>query len=284
MNGETGAPWSRDEVDAIVADYLHMLVQELAGQSYNKTAHRRALQQKLRGRSEGSIERKHQNISAVLIELGCPYIGGYKPLANYQQLLFDAVVAQLQANSLLDRSATLAAERPATVPLIETYDALLVEAPSARVAEQRPAKYETPARGVKRDYLALEASNRSLGEAGELFVLAYEKFRLHAAGMKKLGDRVEHVSSTKGDGLGFDIASFDLDGYQRFIEVKTTTFGKETPFYVTRNEVEFAAAHAKQFHLYRLFEFRQGPRMFDLTGDIAVHVRLDPCTYLARFS
>jgi hypothetical protein len=29
--------WSREEVEAIVADYLHMLTLELAGQSYSKT-------------------------------------------------------------------------------------------------------------------------------------------------------------------------------------------------------------------------------------------------------
>jgi hypothetical protein len=35
-------------------------------------------------RSEGSIERKLQNISAVLDVLGAPWINGYKPLAHDQ--------------------------------------------------------------------------------------------------------------------------------------------------------------------------------------------------------
>ena len=42
--------WSREEVEAIVADYLHMLTLELAGQSYNKTEHRQYLLLKLNGR------------------------------------------------------------------------------------------------------------------------------------------------------------------------------------------------------------------------------------------
>jgi hypothetical protein len=33
--------WSREEVEATVADYLHMLTMHLAGQHYNKTNHRR---------------------------------------------------------------------------------------------------------------------------------------------------------------------------------------------------------------------------------------------------
>lgn len=47
---------------------------------------------------------------------------------------------------------------------------------------------------VKRDYLEREARNRSLGLAGELLVM---------------------------DGAGYDILSFDTDGRERFIEVKT---------------------------------------------------------------
>jgi hypothetical protein len=74
--------WSREEVEAIVADYLQMLTMELAGQSYSKTAHRQQLQSKLNNRSDGSIEFKHGNISAALIDLGFPYIRGYKPRTN----------------------------------------------------------------------------------------------------------------------------------------------------------------------------------------------------------
>ena len=77
--------WSRIEVEVIVADYLDMLMSELKGQPYNKAEHRRRLQPLLSGRSEGSIERKHMNISAVMIELGFPYIPGYKRYGNYQR-------------------------------------------------------------------------------------------------------------------------------------------------------------------------------------------------------
>src|SRR4051794_36194775 len=79
--------WSRVEVEATVAAYLEMLDQELRGIAYNKSEARRRLIGMLNGRSEGAIRRKHQNISAILIELGFPAIGGYKPLSNYQGLL-----------------------------------------------------------------------------------------------------------------------------------------------------------------------------------------------------
>lgn len=83
--------WSDRENDLIVADYFAMLADELAGRSCSKAEHRRALLPLLDGRSEGSIEFKHQNISAVLKALGEPWIEGYKPAFNFQMPLVDAV-------------------------------------------------------------------------------------------------------------------------------------------------------------------------------------------------
>ncbi len=67
--------WSNIEVEAIVSDYFDMLQNELRGITYNKAEHRRNLR-KIINRSEGSIEFKHQNISAALINNGAPYIKG----------------------------------------------------------------------------------------------------------------------------------------------------------------------------------------------------------------
>ena len=64
--------WSREEVEATVADYFAMLEAELARTQYDKAEHRRQLPPMLDARSEGSIEFKHQNISAVLIALPQP--------------------------------------------------------------------------------------------------------------------------------------------------------------------------------------------------------------------
>ena len=277
--------WSSQEVDAVVADYLHMLALELAGQGYNKTAHRRALQLKLQNRSDGSIERKHQNISAILIQLGCPYVSGYKPLYNYQSILFDTVEHRVANDLNLDRSALSAAELPAVMPLAHEINMIVEPAPVLNQAmEQKKAVYQPSRQVVQRDYFEREARNRSLGLAGEEFIMAYERYRLHSFGKSSLIDKVEHVSKTKGDGLGFDVLSFEPDGRERFIEVKTTSFGKETPFFISRNEVDFSEEYAAQFHLYRLFEFRRHPRMFELNGRVCNWVRLDPISYLARFS
>ncbi len=82
-HGVAGTDWSSAELDLIVADYFAMLKEEQAGQTIRKTEHRRALKAQI-PRSDGSIEFKHQNISAVLTQLGLPRIRGYVPAWNFQ--------------------------------------------------------------------------------------------------------------------------------------------------------------------------------------------------------
>jgi hypothetical protein len=92
MSDETksGTQWKDDELDAIVADYFAMLAADLSGEPYVKSRHSAALMARI-GRSHRSVEFKHQNNSAVLDELGMPWIPGYKPKLNYQNAIFDAI-------------------------------------------------------------------------------------------------------------------------------------------------------------------------------------------------
>lgn len=283
MDAKAGENWLRHEVELIVADYLAMLLQELAGQPYNKAAHRRQLQQRLPARSEGSIEFKHANISAVMLELGYPYIRGYQPRSNFQRdVLVDVVQRHVRHHRQLDDLTLSAVERPAAAAERADFEHVLSEAPRAELAarEVSPAYLRAP---LKRDYFAREAQNRSLGEAGELFALNFERWRLAQLGAGQFADKVRHVSLQEGDGLGYDIRSFEPDGRERFIEVKTTGFGERTPFYVSANEARFARDHQESFRLYRLFDFRSSPRLFELAGPIEQHCLLDATTFRASF-
>jgi hypothetical protein len=277
--------WTRIEVEATVADYLHMLVLELSGQAYNKSAHRRTLLSKLNHRTAGAIELKHRNVSAILCILGFPWIAGYKPLGHFQFLLREVVEEQLALNKLVDEAALTATLTPAVVPLIDNFSSVLVEAPklATEVKESSTPPYYSSS-STKRDYLEREARNISLGKAGEEFAINFEHFRLHRLGLKKLANKIEHVSNSKGDGLGYDILSFEPDGQERFIEVKTTAFSKETPFFISRGEVQFAKDHGEQFHLYRLYEFRKAPKLFDLPGSVENHCFINPISFVCEFS
>lgn len=275
--------WSREEVEAIVADYLQMLTMELAGQSFNKTQHRQRLQGQLSGRSNASIEFKHCNISAVMLHLGFPYIRGYQPRSSYQALLAKVTQEQVSSKETLDHAALAAVQQPAIAPTQTDFSNVMSDAPK-RQHQLKEAMNPLFFRAVKRDYLEREAQNRSLGLAGEAFVVQFEHWRLAQMGKQRLADRVEQVSVSKGDGLGYDVLSFESDGKERLIEVKTTTFGRDTPFFVSRGELALSQGAQDQFHLYRLFEFRKSPRFFSLPGALEQHCRLDPVTYQASFS
>jgi Domain of unknown function (DUF3883) len=278
-----GESWSREEVEAIVASYFEMLDAGLRGERFNKTTYRRALLPLLAGRTGGAVERKHQNISAVLIEEGVPYISGYKPLGNYQGLLRDVVLDQLGVRITTRALIEAEVERVPAVPAADDILAAWVPAPSPRPGMNR----SRPGGQLKRvrapvDYLLLEARNRALGRAGEEFVLNFERQRLIAARQERLAAQISHVAVTEGDGAGYDILSFAEDGRERLIEVKTTKFGEYTPFYVSRNEVNVSIQSAPSYQLYRLYEFGSATRLFAKAGSIENSFTLEPSTYLAR--
>lgn len=275
--------WSRSEVEALVADYLGMLDAELRGTQYNKTEHRRALSRSLSNRSDGSIERKHQNVSAILIEMGYPYINGYKPLSNYQALLYEIVAHRLGLDRQLTATVQDAVQASVVVDLPTDLLSRWELPPEPQVRETYPALRERPPRvGSSTNWLQIEARNASLGRAGEEFVLRFERERLLAAGEGNLADRVEHVSQTIGDGEGFDILSFEASGDERLIEVKTTAYGKQVPFFVSKNEVSVSQKRSSTYHLYRLFRFREDPRLYGLQGALDKTCTLDAVQFSAR--
>lgn len=281
---QAGRPnaWTQSELELVVADYLDMLVLDLNGQSFNKAERRRRLQPLLHQRSDASIEFKRRNISAVLQGLGIPPLRGYLPASNVQRELVEEVGRQLGSRKDVDTSALSAVERPTHVPDQYDFSKVRSDAPKVnhRTAEPSPAYLRTP---IKRDYFEREASNRKMGLAGEEFVLRYEQWRLAHLGLGQLADKVEHVAVTQGDGLGYDIRSYALDGSERHLEVKTTAFGQMTPFFVSSNEERFSRDHAESFVLCRVFDFRSSPRLFELPGQIAQHCNLDPVTFRASF-
>lgn len=273
------------EVRLVVADYFDMLEAELLGITFKNSEHRTALAQKLSRRSQGSIEFKHQNVSGVLVELGLPYIEGYKPRSNYQNLLATEVEGFLDQNpGLLDKLAQAPALNPSepyslVVPDLDR----IIEPPPQKTITAASTKKPWLSRKAQRiDFAERDAANRHLGRLGEQFVFDLERHRLKAAGRDDLAQRVQWASRDIGDGLGFDILSFDdADDSERMLEVKTTGLGKFFPFYVTGNEVQCSEDIPHQYHLFRVFDFGRVPRLYILHGSLRELCQLDPVLYRA---
>lgn len=274
--------WNLLENEAIVADYFAMLRKEIAGIAYSKAEHRRALQAVLDERTNSSIEWKHQNISAVLIELHCQYISGYQPARGYQQALRDVVEDRLAGDP--EFSAMLAEDADRGVPMPAILDLSAVEVKPPKASEGHPVVSENakPRYYVHVNYLEREAKNRELGRVGEEFVVELERWRLRQQGRADLASKVEHVAATRGDGDGYDVLSYETDGEERFIEVKTTKYGQYTPFFVTQNELRVSQENAEQFCLYRVFEFRRTPRLYNLRGSLSLNFALTPNSFVAN--
>lgn len=271
--------WDEREIRLTIDAYFDMLRMELAGESFVKKRIVEALTEQI-DRSSGAVEYKFANVSAALRDVRAPYVNGYKPRQNRQKALDDAVVEQWESD---DRTRRLAHEwltgwAPHT-PVDLRWEDADSEAP---VIELSDGLWRTMSAARRTDYVEVDARNRSLGLAGERSVVTLEQVRLARAGREDLARRVEHVAQTQGDGLGFDVASFDVDGAERFIEVKTTRLGRDWPFYVSRNEVAVSSDLHGSYHLYRLYRFGAADQNFYvLPGSLGETCALQPVSYEA---
>lgn len=270
-----GTPWRDDELDEIIADYFAMLTLELAGQLYTKSRYSAALMARI-GRTHRSVEFKHQNISAVLDELGMPWIKGYRPKPNYQNAIVDAIDRYLTRNPAMIQTVSsplLAAPMPSPIfvapPTLTT-----IEEPIPVRLRRLVRKFDP----VERDH-----RNRALGKAGEALVLELEQRRLADANRADLARRVRWVAAEDGDGAGYDVLSFEANGRESLIEVKTTNGSARTPFYLTRNEREVAAERPLDWRIYRVHLFAQSPRVFTIAPPLENVVNLSPETWRAFF-
>ena len=117
----------------------------------------------------------------------------------------------------------------------------------------------------KRDYLQEAANNQSLGLAGELLVFERERQRVRVEHGEEYLNRVVHMPATEGDGAGYDIRSVRDTGsgvIPYYIEVKTTSGGANTAFFISENEVNFAASNPQNFEIVRVHSLDIGKKTY----------------------
>jgi hypothetical protein len=270
-----GTPWTAVELDVIVADYFSMLVDDLVGRPYVKAHHSSAIMRQI-GRTHRSVEFKHQNISAVMDELGMPWIPGYRPKPNYQNSMFDAI----------DRFLTGHPDLVQIAPTVRVEDNLsqnvFVE-PPAKNLSSKPIPERLKNLIKKFDPVERDKRNHLLGRAGESFVVDLERARLLEGRRRDLANRVRWVADEDGDGAGFDVLSFTLAGAERLLEVKTTNGTARTPFFLSRNECAVALERPMDWRIYRVHLFGNGPRIFTIAPPIEATLKLTTEIWRASF-
>ncbi len=157
---------------------------------------------------------------------------------------------------------------------------LILSTPPKKV--DKPKRKSTTVTNI--DYIERELKNSKLGYLGEKAVIENEIKYLRENGKPDLAKKIVHVSEKIGNGLGYDILSFDKDGNEKKIEVKTTRGNKKRPFYITQNELYVSKKEASTYFLYRLFNFdskNNTTSYYVIKGDLKNSLDLDPITYLA---
>jgi hypothetical protein len=130
------------------------------------------------------------------------------------------------------------------------------------------------------DYEKMSDENKWVGNAGEELVLEYEREKTKAYSNK---GEVIHASKLWGDGLGYDIRSFDEYGNYKFIEVKTTQSSCFAPFYITANELLCSKNNLGNFYLYRLYNYNpqnHAAEFYERTGSLE-ELCVNPVLYKA---
>lgn len=106
-------------------------------------------------------------------------------------------------------------------------------------------------KGSNVDFKEKSIENKELGDAGEELVKDFEIQRLNEKGMSVSANKVRIAK----DGEGFDVLSFDDNGNEKYIEVKTTEGHEKMPFYLSLNEYLFCEQNKGKYSIYRLYNY-----------------------------
>jgi Protein NO VEIN, C-terminal len=269
--------WNRYEIDRLVETYTSLLLGEIDGLDPDELELVTALRPQLPGRLEDDIRRQLQNVSAVLSELGSDWFEPYDPLPGPSEELRAAVAVKMGRGARVSDSLAAYADAALAAPGTQllSFADVLVPPPSS----SQPSKRSRGVRIVGGSTSALDDFRRSqLGDAGEEWVVRLEKRRLKELGLGRYADRVEWVSRDS-DRYGYDIKSFRADRREMWIEVKTTTRGIKTPFFITKHEVETSVEHPDKYSLYRVHGWARRPRIYTLDGSVEKTSRLEPAVF-----
>ncbi|MDX1444396.1 MAG: DUF3883 domain-containing protein, partial [Gammaproteobacteria bacterium] len=271
----------RNEI--LVTNYFIMLDAELQGEMYSKADHRNRIKKELGEKEDQVVDDAHHHISAVLAETGLPFVDNFPPRSGASKSLELAVQEFIESHPELVEALWLD-EVPGhnSIP-VELDDAKAHWAPLPDPEEYRPSRREPwhPGSVNEIDFRLRESYNSSLSAAGERFVMAFERARLREAGVKEKAKEVAWLSQTFGESFGYDIKSFEDNGSERFICVKTTNYGSRFPFTLSVQELERAQQNPRHFYIYRVFQMSRGAKVFIMPATRLELKKLQPVAFRA---
>lgn len=173
--------------------------------------------------------------------------------------------------------------------LVPVEELNIAEVPVPTAHHSKGTGVEKTSKALSPDQAAFKEKNNKLrGNRAEEIALEIEKKRIKAAGRSELLSKIIPVAKTT-DGLGYDIRSIDIqdDGsiIEIFIEVKGTSGGINTPFHVSKRELEVSQRLREAYYLYRIFNMSESSssvEYYKVKGALDKVFNLTPESYWAE--
>jgi hypothetical protein len=137
----------------------------------------------------------------------------------------------------------------------------------------------------KNDYSVQSRRYKRIGDRGEQIVVMAERDALSKNGRSDLAQKVDHISK-RDDSAGFDIQSFDLDGKEKYIEVKSTVKDSGiNDMYISSNELSTAKS-MNNFYFYVVYNVGgKNPKIWKIKGDDFLNdANIEKCPILYRIN
>lgn len=211
----------------------------------------------------------------------------YKMTTSGYKLLLELSIFKESDSSFEDYQEIFDEEVSVVEEILDSQIKLVkVDAPE-RKTRKATVRHKEQANGPKnKDFDESNKRNQKTGELGEKLVYDYEHSRLEAAGIDDIESKLIRTSDNKkyGNAYPCDIISVDIEtGAPIYIEVKTTRYAADTPFYISEDERAFSEANASFYRLYRVFDAirTKEPKFFETIGYVGDNFTLTSDRYIA---
>lgn len=148
-------------------------------------------------------------------------------------------------------------------PPIESVKFQFVDLQTDKPRESANRKERNPG---KADYSARSKRFKTIGDRGEQIVVMAERQALKKMGRDDLARKVDQISK-RDDSVGYDIRSYDRDGKEKFIEVKSTIKSAGlVDIFISANE-HIKAINKENYYIYIVHEVgSKAPSIWPVKG------------------
>ena len=140
----------------------------------------------------------------------------------------------------------------------------------------------TNLKSKKVDYSVQSKNFKRIGDRGEQIVLRTERLILEDSGRPDLAEKVEQISK-HDDSVGYDIKSYDDNGLEKYIEVKSTL--KPVGFcnlFISSNELRISK-NKDNYYFYIVFDVgSENPKIWKIKGTDLLddqNIKISPILY-----